>query len=110
MRRQHRWTESYAREVLAYAKREGLSDGEVAEELGGSAQRVTWWRKRLERGIESGDSRFVEVRVTEAENLPGQDRPFVVQTSAGVAVQVWPGFEEEELCRLLRVLEEVASC
>lgn len=110
MRRQHRWTESYAREVLAYAKREGLSDGEVAEELGGSAQRVTWWRKRLERGIDSGGSRFVEVRVAEVGNLQGQDRPFVVQTRVGVAVQVWPGFDEEELGRLLRVLGEVGSC
>jgi hypothetical protein len=111
MHRQDRWNESYAREVLAHAERQGLSDAAVAEKLGGSAQRVAWWRKRLAAPEDDlGVNEFVEVCVVPTRRLPMQERPFVVHTASGRSVEVWSGFDREELERLLRVVEMEGSC
>lgn len=45
--RERRWSESEARAVLDDWRRSGLSLAEFARRRGTSAQRVSWWRKRL---------------------------------------------------------------
>ena len=104
--KQKRWTEAFAREVLERAERQGQSDGALARELGVSAQRVSWWRRRL--GVARGSSTpgFVEVRV----RRPEQRQPFVVSVRGGRTVEVWPGFDQDELRRLLAVMEGDAPC
>ena len=108
-RTNRQWSEAHAREVLARGERRGLSTAALARELGVSAQRIYWWRKRLAEAGAPPPSRFAEVTV--ARELPGQ-RPsspaFTVQTRSGQRVEVWPGFDPAELARLLAVVEGLA--
>lgn len=97
------WTEEQARQVLARAEREGLSTAELARELKVSAQKLYWWRQRLRADTMETGTRFMEVRVA-AES---QGKPFGVQLRNGRTVAVWPGFDAEELQRLLATVEGV---
>ena len=83
-----------------------MSDAAMAREVGGSAQRIAWWRRRLRENDARSMTSFVEVRVAQ----PEQTQPFVIGTQRGMTVMVWPGFDEEELGRLLAMLGGGESC
>lgn len=105
-RTNQQWTEAYAREAIARGDRRGLSTAALARELGVSAQRIYWWRKRLAEAEAPERTPFVEVAVVQPQPeqaQPGQ--PFAVQTQSGRRVVVWPGFDAGELARLLAVVE-----
>src|SRR5687768_12104418 len=95
------WTEEQARRELARAEREGLSTAELARELKVSAQKIYWWRQRLRADAKETEPRFMEVRVA----AEPQAKPFAVQLRNGRTVAVWPGFDAEELQRLLATVE-----
>ena len=97
------WTEEQARQVLARAEREGLSATELARELNVSAQKIYWWRQRLSADERTTEPRFMEVRVA----AQPQAKPFAVQLRNGRTVAVWPGFDADELQRLLATVEGV---
>jgi transposase-like protein len=97
------WTEQQARQVLARAEREGLSTTALARELNVSAQKIYWWRQRLRADARTTEPRFMEVRVA----AEAQPKPFAVQLRNGRTVAVWPGFDAEELQRLLAAVEGV---
>lgn len=109
MSRQKRkkWSESEARQVLARIERERISVAEMARRLGVTPQRIYWWRQRLsEEAVEAqSGSGFVEVTVprTVAENPSG----FVLHARNGRIIELQPGFDGEELARLLSVVEAV---
>lgn len=108
-RTNRQWTEAYAREVLARGDRRGLSTAALARELGVSAQRIYWWRKRLAEAKTSERNSFVEVTVARPQpEQPQPGQPFAVQTQNGRRVVVWPGFDAGELARLLAVVEGLA--
>jgi transposase-like protein len=97
------WTEEQARQVLARAEREGLSTAALARELKVSVQKIYWWRQRLRADARETEPRFMEVRVA----TEPQAKPFAVQLRNGRMVAVWPGFDAEELQRLLSTVEGV---
>jgi transposase-like protein len=97
------WTEKEARQVLARAEREGLSTAELAREQNVSAQKIYWWRQRLRADARTTEPRFMEVRVA----TQSQAKPFAVQLRNGRTVAVWPGFDADELQRLLATVEGV---
>ena len=97
------WTEEQARQVLARAEREGLSATELARELNVSAQKIYWWRQRLRADARTAEPRLMEVRVA----AQSEAKPFAVQLRNGRTVAVWPGFDADELQRLLATVEGV---
>ncbi len=102
MQKQSNWTEKEAREVLKRAKDNGQSLAALAREMGISPCRLYWWRRRLRAADKPGDRpNFIEVKVGPAQ--PSQ--PFEVRTSNGRGIEVWPGFDAEELERLISVVE-----
>ena len=101
MDKNRQWTQEEARRLLAGAERKGQSLSALARELGVSRQRLAWWQKRLAGMDADTGAKFVEVTV--AAGAPA--RPFAVQTRSGHSVTVWPGFDAEELARLLAVVE-----
>ena len=102
-KQQARWTRSHARQVLARAAQQGLSTTELARELGVSPQRIYRWRSRLQEPAELPHAGFVEV----IQAPPPSSRPFTVHTASGCRVEVWPGFDQTELTRLVAALEQV---
>lgn len=100
-KQQPRWTKSQARQVLARAAKQGLSTTELARELGVSPQRIYWWRNRLQQAAEPPHAGFVEVTLAP----PPSSRPFTVHTVSGCRIEVWPGFDQTELSRLVAALE-----
>jgi hypothetical protein len=58
-----RWDEAQARRIISRADRSGLSDRAFSRREGFDAQRLSWWRRRLEQvGGASTTAEFVEVR------------------------------------------------
>jgi hypothetical protein len=66
-----------------------------------SAQTIYWWRQKLRADATETKPRFMEVRVA----AEPQAKPFAVQLRNGRTVAVWPGFDAEELQRLLATVE-----
>ncbi len=101
--KQSHWTEKKAREVLERAKENGQSLAALAREMGISPCRLYWWRRRL-RAVDRPSDRpsFIEVKVSPEQ----PSRPFEVRTSNGRGIGVWPGFDAEELERLISVAVE----
>lgn len=104
-----RWTKDYARQVLERIERSGKSDVQMARKLGVSPQRIYWWRNRLKKQTPSGQAAspaFLEVTVADRGS---SSRPFEIYTHAERKVVVWPGFDAEQLGRVLAVMEK-PSC
>jgi transposase-like protein len=111
----YRWTETYARKTLERARARGLSDSELARELGVSPQRVYWWRKRLHGAQTPREAAFVEVKLAapvQEHAAPAQtlaasrQNPFAIHTANGRTIEVWAGFDAAELARLLAAVEK----
>ena len=102
------WTEAEAQAVLEACEASGLSVAEFARRHGLGPQRLRWWKKRRAEE-ESPALSFVPVHVappsTEAQRAAGTASMEVV-LARGRRIRVEPGFDEDELARLVRALEE----
>ena len=105
-KRRPSWTREYAREVLARVEQSGKGDIEAAKELGVTPRQIWRWRHRLRGETKtqaSAEPAFVEVAVARKQYHPQQ--PFAIHTRSGRTVTVWPGFDADELGRVLAVVE-----
>jgi len=118
------WTEREARRMLAEQRSSGLTIGAFAKKRGLVAERLYWWRRKLEapRRIKAGASRrsngkagampFVEVTgavATEAAKTIDREPRFEVVLAHGRRVWVPGGFAADDMRRLVAVLED-APC
>lgn len=102
--KRQRWNEADAREVIERIEREGKSIPQVARELGVTPQRIYWWWHHLKDESPlrmSPGTNFVEVSVSHRISTSG----FTIHTRGGRQVDVCPGFDAQELSRLLSVVE-----
>jgi transposase-like protein len=103
------WTEGEAQTVLEAYEASGLSVAEFARRHGLTPQRLRWWKKR--RAEQKGPVlSFVPVHVTpppspEVQRAAGGASMEVV-LARGRRIRVEPGFDADELARLVRALEE----
>lgn len=91
--------------LLAEQEKSGLSVARFARERGISAWSLYEWRRRLRKEGGRGarrSQRFVQVRVV---GEPAGPSTIAVELPAGARVHVPRGFDEDELRRLLGVLE-----
>jgi len=89
-------------ELLAEQEASGLSVARFARGRGVSAWTLYEWRRRLRREREPQASEgFVQVHVARTQ---GRTATIAVELPTDVRVHVPPGFEEDELRRLLVVL------
>ena len=108
-KQKNRWTKDYARQVLEQIERSGKSDVEMARKLGVSPQRIYWWRNRVKKQKPSrraAPPAFIEVALADKSS---NSRPFEIYIHAERKVVVWPGFDAEQLERVLAVMEK-SSC
>lgn len=107
--KQQKWNAAEARAVLARIEREGTSMAQKARELGISAQKLYWWRHRLKEEAlakrQPGPT-FIELRAGSEKQT--QPTGFTVHVRGGRALEVVPGFDAEELGRLIAALEVLA--
>jgi transposase-like protein len=106
--KQQKWTEAEAREALACIEREGISIPSLAKRLGVGHQRLYYWRHRLNGApltTLGPEPQFVEVTVA----MPRTESAlaFVVHSHGGRKVEIPPGFDAEELRRVLTVVENL---
>lgn len=93
------------KELLAEQQASGLSVAAFARERGLPRWKLYEGRQRLrKRKSRAKDADFIQVHVRPVEPASS---PIEVELKAGMRVQVPPGFDEDELRRLLGVL---ASC
>lgn len=92
--------------MLTRGELAGQSIAALARAEGVSAQKLYWWKKRLGEEDEGSASGFVEVSLPPRR----QAQAFAVEARNGRKVVVWPGFDEDELARLLAVVEEEEPC
>jgi transposase-like protein len=93
------------RRVLAELDRSDLSTKAFCERRGIGQSLVSYWRKRLAESdrLKPSSAAFVPVHVVERSPA----RALIVELPEGARIHVPPGFDAEELRRLLRA---VASC
>lgn len=107
------WRETDARLVLAAWMDSGQSMSAFARHFGLCAQRLRRWRRRLDGGGDGLD--FHPVRLVE-RGLPLIEIADAAPPGAalelllpqGRRISVGPGFDEETLVRLVRVVESLA--
>jgi len=103
------WSEHEARGVLGAWRKSGQSLERFAKERGLVAQRIRWWRNKLEGkptalvGSESSLA-LLPVQVTES-SPPKRGEPVAVYLRSGHIVKVGRGFDEEAFARVVAVLE-----
>lgn len=98
--------ESYWRRQIGLCEASGKSITQYCRDAGLSAARYHWWKARLRRreALERVPACFAEVRVV------APDAALIeVSLRGDRQVRVWPGFDSETLCRVVRALEDV-SC
>jgi hypothetical protein len=95
------WSEVEARGVLSAWRKSGTSIEKFAAERGLVAQRLYWWRKKLETKPPSKALAMLPVHVAEAK----RGEPITILLRTGHMVKVGRGFDEEALARVVAVLE-----
>lgn len=93
---------------LARRERHGWSWAELSRRSGRPVWTLRWWGRRLARRAVSSRARPSETFVAVEVATPPSARSIEVVTRAGHRVSVPSGFDEEQLVRLLRVLD--AGC
>jgi transposase-like protein len=85
----------------------GLSVAAFAERMGVSVPTLYMWRRRLgtARSVAESSSKFVEVTVTRPSSPAPSSGAMVVRLCAGRSVEVPRGFDDDELRRLIAVVE-----
>jgi transposase-like protein len=98
------WYES----LLEEQEQSGLSVAEFAEEIGVTASTLYQWRRRLsspDRGAGGMAAGLVRVQVAREEAGPAARSSLVVRLRGGRVLEVPPGYDADELSRLIEVLE-----
>lgn len=106
------WRETEARVFVEAWRSSGETLARFARRHGVEPRRLARWVSRLERGADEG-VRFHPVRLLEQQaelERSGSGAPIEIELAHGRRVCVPPGFEAEELRRVLVVLGEVAAC
>lgn len=85
--KEQRWGAEEARRVLAAWQRSGISLNAFAREHGFTAQRLGWWKRRLDKGGGEELARFVPVVVHQGER-ERVSATVVLRSPRGTAVEV----------------------
>ena len=97
--------------LVAEYEASGLSRQEFCLKQGLALVTLDRYRKRRRHGREtsSGNSRLINVELSDAQQLGGrgQDSELAVVLSGGRRIEVRRGFDPEMLGQLVRVLEQV---
>ena len=103
------WSEHEARGVLAAWRKSGLSVERFAEERGLVAQRIRWWRKKLEGDgpppAKAGAMALLPVSVAAPATAPKRGEPVAVYLRGGQVIRVGRGFDEEAFRLVVAILE-----
>jgi hypothetical protein len=100
------WREDEARAVITAWKQSGETVAEFCRANGVAAARLSRWLVRLEGPT---DVRFHPVRLIPDSSVRGRAE-IEVALSGGVAVRLAPGFDAEDLRRVLAVLGVGVGC
>jgi transcriptional regulator with XRE-family HTH domain len=94
------------RRLLARREREGLTLAELARRARIPVGTLAWWSSRLRHERGDGSAGFVELK-PEADGVrePGGEGRLEVVLTCGRRLLVPPGFDADELQRLVRALE-----
>jgi len=102
-----KWSEVEARGVLEAWRRSGLPLEKFAKQRGLVAQRLRWWRKKLNRtegAILLGPTPVVLPLHMPADN-PRRGEPVTVLLRTGHMLKVSHGFDESAFARVVALLE-----
>lgn len=100
-----RWTVDEARVVLATQVASGLSVAAFSAREGIDAQRLYFWRRRVEGdSIQTPAPAFIEVRRTTGRE------PIEIVLRSGRVIRVGESIDAEILCRLVCALEQDIGC
>ena len=105
------WSEHEARSVLNAWHKSGLPLERFAKERGLVAQRVRWWRNKLEGkpgaiATTAPQSSLALLPVQVTEPVPAKrGEPVAIYLRSGHIVKVGRGFDEEAFARVVAVLE-----
>jgi hypothetical protein len=101
------WSEVEARGVLETSKRSGLPLEKFATQRGLVAQRLRWWRKKLNRAARAlaapPTPALLPVRVSAEPARRGE--PVTVLLRTGHMLKVSHGFDEDAFARVVALLE-----
>src|SRR5687767_382693 len=98
------WSELEARAVLSAWRASGVSIERFAASRGIVAQRIRWWKKKLESGEPSRKSMaLLPVHVVDAAQ-PSRGAPVQVILPSGHIVRVGRGFDEDTFTRVMAIL------
>ena len=104
-----RWSEHEARGVLAAWRKSGLSMEKFADERGFVAQRIRWWKKKLDgesaQTEKPGAMALLPVSVAAPATAPKRGEPVAVYLRGGQVLRVGRGFDEEAFRRVVAILE-----
>jgi hypothetical protein len=99
------WREAEGQTVVSAWRSSGEGVRSFARRYGVNPKRVWWWARRL---AAEDSIRFHPVRVVASRVEP--DGLIEIELRDGRRVHLPRRFDEEDLRRLLRVLEELSSC
>lgn len=101
------WREVDARVVVAAWEGSGETAAAFARRQEVNPRRLAWWRSRLEATGPAAQLRFHAVRLAGTGRVEGRDRGAIeIELCGGRRVRLRPGFEAEDLRRVMAVLEE----
>jgi len=106
------WREELARELLDAQAASGMSLEAFSKRHALMPERLRRWKRKLEpRDDGTGVVQFLPVHVVEAQQTEGsrQNAALIEVVAGGRVVRVGPGFCEDTLLRLVRLLE-AATC
>jgi len=99
------WREADARVIVAAWQDSGKTLSAFAQQHGVDPRRMARWRSRLRRAVPAA-VRFHPVQVA-AESAARQNGPTIeIELGGGRRVRVGPGFDVDDLRRVMAVLEE----
>jgi len=110
--RLERWSADDARLVLDAQVKSGQTIGQFAREHGLVAQRLSWWKTRLDQPAEAAEAArpaFLPVRLvgsTEPSKASRGPSGLEVVVGRGRVIRVGDDFDAAALQRLVRALEE----
>ena len=98
------WSELEARAVLSAWRSSGVSIERFAAARGIVAQRIRWWKKKLEGSAPASrkSTALLPVRVVGTE--PTRGAPVQVILPSGHIVRVGRGFDEDTFARVMAIL------
>lgn len=102
-----KWSEVEARGVVEAWRRSGMLLEPFARQRGLVAQRIRWWRQKIER-IDKANAvaarpALLPVRVT--PDAPRRGEPVTVLLRTGHLLKVSHGFDESAFARVVAILE-----